>query len=151
MEGLIIAIIIAVISSLFSKDKKKEKPTKQMPPFSNQEVPREWTPVEQPKQQRPKVKSLEDFANEVFGQLNEKSEPKKQPVYEVKEEPVQPVVQEVVKKERSFTRPELGATRPIVQQAKKSSFNVVPQTQQQLMQAIVTSEILGPPKAKQRK
>ncbi len=121
-----------------------------MPPFSNQEVPREWSPVE-PKQERPKVKTLEDFANEVFGQLNEKVEPKKQVVREVKEEPVQPVVQEVVKKERTSTRPELGATRPIVQQAKKSSFNVVPQTQQQLMQAIVTSEILGPPKAKQRK
>ena len=151
MEGLIIPIIIAVISMLFSnKNKKNEKPTKQMPPFSNQEVPREWSPIE-PKQERPKVKTLEDFANEVFGQLNEKLEPKKQVVHEVKEEPVQPVVQEAVKKERTFTRPELGATRPIVQQAKRASFNVVPQTQQQLMQAIVTSEILGPPKAKQRK
>ena len=150
MEGLIMMIIIAVVSSLFSKGKQKEQPTKQMPPFSNQEVPREWSPVE-PKQERPKVKTLEDFANEVFGQLNEKVEPKKQVVREVKEEPVRPVVQEFVRKERTSTRPELGATRPIVQQAKKSSFNVVPQTQQQLMQAIVTSEILGPPKAKQRK
>ena len=143
-------IIIAVVSSLFSKGKKKDEPTKQMPPFSNQEVPREWKSVE-PKQERPKVKTLEDFANEVFGQLNEKVEQKKQVVREVKEEPVRPVVREVVKKERTSTRPELGATRPIVQKAKKSSFNVVPQTQQQLMQAIVTSEILGPPKAKQRK
>ena len=143
-------IIIAVISSVLGKGKKTDEPTKQMPPFSNQEVPREWSPVE-PQQQRPKVKSLEDFANEVFGQLNEKTEPKKQVVREVKEEPVRPVVQEFVRKERTSTRPELGATRPIVQQAKKSSFNVVPQTQQQLMQAIVTSEILGPPKAKQRK
>mgnify|MGYP003549218332 CR=1 FL=1 len=150
MEGLIMMIIIAVISSVLGKGKKTDEPTKQMPPFSNQEVPREWSPVE-PKQQRPKVKSLEDFANEVFGQLNEKVEPKKQVVREVKEEPVRPVVQEFVRKERTSTRPELGATRPIVQQAKKSSFNVVPQTQQQLMQAIVTSEILGPPKAKQRK
>ena len=144
-------IIIAVISSVLSKGKQKDKPTKQMPPFSNQEVPRQSKPVEQPKQQRPKVKSLEDFANEVFGQLSEKVEPKKQIVREVVEEPVQPVVQEVVKKERTFTRPELGATRPIVQQAKKQPFNVVPQTQHQLMQAIITSEILGPPKAKQRK
>ena len=150
MEGLILAIIIAIISSVLGKDKTKDKPTKQMPPFSNQEVPREWSPVE-PKQERPKVKTLEDFANEVFGQLNEKMEPKKQAVREVKEEPVQPVVREVVKKERTSTRPELGASRPIVQQAKKSSLNVVPRTQQQLMQAIVTSEILGPPKAKQRK
>ena len=143
-------IIIAVISSVLGKGKKKDEPTKQMPPFSNQEVPREWSPVE-PKQERPKVKTLEDFANEVFGQLNEKTEPKKQVVREVKEEPVQPVVREFVKKERTSTRPELGASRPILQQAKKSSFNVVPKTQQQLMQAIVTSEILGPPKAKQRK
>ena len=143
-------IIIAVVSSLFSKGKQKEQPTKQMPPFSNQEVPREWSPVE-PKQERPKAKTLEDFANEVFGQLNEKVEPKKQVVREVKQEVVQPVLREVVKKERMTTRPELGATRQIVQQAKKSSLNVVPRTQRQLMQAIVTSEILGPPKAKQRK
>ena len=143
-------IIIAVVSSLFSKGKQKEQPTKQMPPFSNQEVPREWSPVE-PKQERPKVKTLEDFANEVFGQLNQKVEPKKQVVREVEIPPVQPVVREVLKKERTSTRPELGASRPIVQQAKKSSFNVVPKTQQQLMQAIVTSEVLGPPKAKQRK
>ena len=143
-------IIIAVVSSLFSKGKQKEQPTKQMPPFSNQEIPQEWSPVE-PKQERPKVKTLEDFANEVFGQLNEKVEPKKQVVREVKEEPVQPVVREIVKKERTSTRPELGATRPSVQQAKKQSFNVVPRTQHELMQAIVTSEILGPPKAKQRK
>ena len=147
MEGLIITIIIAVVSSLFSKDKKKEQPTKQMPPFSNQEVPQEWSPVE-PKQERPKVKTLEDFANEVFGQLNEKVEPKKQVVREVKEEPVRQVVKEVVNKERTSTRPELGASRPILQQAKKTSFNVVPRTQHELMQAIVTSEILGPPKAK---
>ena len=66
----------------------------------------------------------------------------------MKEEPVRPVMKEVVKKERTSTRPELGATRPIVQQAKKSSINVVPKTQQQLMQAIVMSEILAPPKAK---
>ena len=150
MEGLILAIVIAVISSVLGKDKKKDKPAKPMPPFSNQEVPREWSPVE-PKQERPKVKTLEDFANEVFGQLNEKVDPKKQIVREVKEEPVQPVMREVVKKERTSTRPELGASRPIVQQAKKSSLNVVPRTQHQLMQAIVTSEILGPPKAKQRK
>lgn len=150
MEGLIVAIIIGVISSLFSKDKKKEHPTKQMPPFSNQEIPQKWSPVE-PKQERPKVKTLEDFANEVFGQLNEKVEPKKQVVREVKEEPVRPIMKEVVKKERTSTRPELGATRSLVQQAKRESLNVVPQTQQQLMQAIVMSEILGLPKAKQRK
>ena len=150
MEGLILAIVIAVISSVLGKDKTKNKPAKPMPPFSNQEVPREWSPVE-PKQERPKVKTLEDFANEVFGQLNEKVEPKKQVVREVEVPPVQPVVRESVKKERTSTRRELGATRPIVQQAKKQSFNVVPRTQHELMQAIVTSEILGPPKAKQRK
>lgn len=149
MEGLILAIVIAVISSVLGKD-KKDKPAKPMPPFSNQEVPREWSPVE-PKQERPKVKTLEDFANEVFGQLNEKVEPKKQVVREVEVQPVQPVVREVVKKERTSTRPELGASRPLVQQAKKQSFNVVPRTQHELMQAIVTSEILGPPKARQRK
>ena len=32
-----------------------------------------------------------------------------------------------------------------------SPLNVLPRIKEQLMQAIVTSEILGPPKAKQRK
>ncbi len=43
MEGLIMMIIIAVISSVLGKGKKTDEPTKQMPPFSNQKVPREWS------------------------------------------------------------------------------------------------------------
>ncbi|MFF5993744.1 hypothetical protein AAGS61_03165 [Lysinibacillus sp. KU-BSD001] len=152
MEGLIIMIIIGIVSSLLSKNKEQpeQKPTKAMPPFSQQKPPRENTQRRSHTSERPKVKSLEDFANEIFGQLNEKAE-QKQVTHEPIVEQVKPVVQEVVRETRKSTRPELGASRPIVQQAKKESLVVVPQTKEQLMQAIITSEILALPKAKQRK
>ena len=150
-------IIIGIVSSLLSKNKEQpeQKPTKAMPPFSQQKPPRENTQRRSNTSERPKVKSLEDFANEIFGQLNEKTE-QKQVTHEPIVEQAKPVVQEFVREKtvresRKSTRPELGASRPIVQQAKKESLVVVPQTKEQLMQAIITSEILALPKAKQRK
>ena len=149
MEGLIIMIVMFVLSTLFTKDKDKQKETKSMPPFSNQQIPREGT-REEPRRERPKVRSLDDFAKEVFGQLSEKAEPA-QAAREIVKEPVVEPVREVIRGERKSTRPELGASRPIVQRAKRESHVVVPRTREQLVQAVITSEILGPPKAKQRK
>lgn len=151
MEGLIIAIVIFVISSVLGKDKKKEKPTKQMPPFSPQKAP----PVK-PTKPRPQLKSLEDFANEVFGQLNEKAAQK--PVQQIDlpqttevEATSQQVTQEV-KEVRQSTRPKLAESkRTLVQQATSSQIDFVPRTRKQFTQAMVMAEILGPPKAKQRK
>ena len=149
MEGLIIMIVMFVLSTLFTKDKNKQKETKPMPPFSNQQIPREST-REKPRRERPKVRSLDDFAKEVFGQLSEKAEPA-QAAREIVKEPVAEPVREAIRGERKSTRPELGTSRPILQRAKKESLVVVPQTREQLVQAVITSEILGPPKAKQRK
>lgn len=160
MEGLIIMIILAVVSSLFKKNEDKKKPTKQMPPFSNQPAPRQKEV--RPKLQESRPKSLEDFANEVFGQLNEKSKPvvqkvetpvphemelpKREPDREVREvKERKPIMSERVPSTRTLTE------RPIVQMIKEqetNAFQVVPTNQRELMQAIVMTEILGPPKAK---
>ena len=160
MEGLIIAIILGIITSLFNRGKKEEtkKPTKpmQMPPFSNQPAPRQQKEVRPVQQQNPR-KSLEDFANEVFGQLNEKSKPVVQkvetvpPVQVEKPRQRQPVVEQTTRSQSTNTNRSL-AERPIVQKLKQQSeaLQVVPSNQRELMQAIVMSEILGPPKAKQR-
>ena len=149
MDGLLIMIVMFILSTMFTKDKNKQKETKQMPPFSNQRSPREST-REEPRTERPKVRSLDDFAQEVFGQLREKAEPA-QVAREKVAEPIAEPVREAIRGDRKSTRPELGASRPIVQRAKKESFVVVPQTREQLVQAVITSEILGPPKAKKRR
>ncbi len=150
MEGIIMMVVLFVISTLFTKDKTKEKKTKQMPPFSNQRVPRESTRDEP---ERPKVRSLDDFAQEIFGQLNERAETVRD-VRPTIEEPVKELVKEAAEElrgNRTSSRPELGASRPIVQREKTKSPVVVPSTREQLIHAVITSEILGPPKAKQRK
>lgn len=148
MEGIIIMIVMFVLSTLFTKDKMKQEDKKQMPPFSNQQVPREST-REEPKRQRPVVRSLDDFAKEVFGQLSEKVEPAQTARETIDERVAEPVRE--LKEQRKSTRPELGASRPIMQREKKQTPVVLPNTREQLVQAVIASEILGPPKAKQRK
>ena len=161
MEGLIIAIILGIITSLFNKGKKddNQKSPKQMPPFSSQQAPRQQKEV-RPAQQQNSRKTLEDFANEVFGQLNEKSKPVVQKVETVLppiqvEKPIErqpkPVVEQTTRSQSTNSNRVL-TERPIVQKLKQQSeaLQVVPSNQRELMQAIVMSEILGPPKAKQR-
>ncbi len=175
MEGLIIFIIMGIIGSLLSKNKQKaEKP---MPPFNNKPNTTSFDqypePKVEPKQTRTTVKTLEDFAKEVFEQLNEKStQPKevfREPQYKdvVKVEPkVEPVPTKPIKLEstvpknsNSSNRPSLDENRsskksnkPIMKDAIKQNEigSYVPNTKQALIQAIVASEIIGPPKAKQR-
>jgi hypothetical protein len=160
MEGLIIAIVLGIITSLFNKGKKEDtkKPTKQMPPFSSQPAPRQQKEVRPAQQQNPR-KSLEDFANEVFGQLNEKAKPVDQKIETVTpiqvEKPIQRQPQQVVEqntRSQSTNANRVLTERPIVQKLKQQSeaLQVVPSNQRELMQAIVMSEILGPPKSKQR-
>lgn len=164
MEGLIIMIIIGIISSVFSQ-KGKAKDGKQMPPFSNKSVP-----TQEPRQattSRPK--SLEDFANEIFGQLEQKQpeqkrevilpktveKPKAEMAMPVNERPKRTFEQRVKepenKLETSRGRVNIEQTARVKQmQEKTKPVFVTPRTQETLVQAIVTAEILGPPKAKQR-
>lgn len=159
MEGLIIMIIVFIVSSLFNKGKEQpKKESKQMPPFSSQPAPRKQEV--QPKKSPDRPKTLEDFANEVFGQLNEKAQPILQkiepqplvpkPVEQPVMEPVQPVVN---RRPENSTEARSSKERPIVAMAKQEAaqaFQVVPSNQRDLMQAIVMTEVLGPPKAKRK-
>lgn len=131
-----------------------------MPPF-NRERP-VTTPV-QPSTERRPAKSLEDFANEIFGQLNEKSARDAQPMPVERPVQEQVIVQQVEEKvvsradnRRAPMRTEAASSkeRSLAQKLKEQetgeSFHVVPTSQKALMQAIIMSEVLGQPKAKQR-
>ena len=159
MEGLIIMIIVFIVSSLFNKGKEQpKKESKQMPPFSSQPAPRKQEV--KPKQATNRPKTLEDFANEVFGQLNEKAKPILQhmepqpqvpaPVEQPVIEPVKPVVN---RRSENSSEARSLKERPIVAMAKREAaqaFQVVPSSQRDLMQAIIMTEVLGPPKAKRK-
>jgi hypothetical protein len=158
MESLIIFVIIGIISALFNKDKVKpeqKKPAKQMPSFGQQTVPEKSKPV--PEKQKPAARSLEDFANEIFGQLNEKVEQPREtvPTKSVPDVNIAPV--EVTNSRPTFAdenvrrsaRPQL-AERPLTQKLKQKEVKFVPTTKQQLIQGIVMAEVLGPPKAKRK-
>lgn len=160
MEGLIIAAIIAIISSLFS-GKNKNKEQKSMPPFNNK-------PVEMPVQttippnQQSQPKTLEDFAKGIFEQLNEQKpfsdfagdeQPK---IEQVKSEPTIKIEKELnerkpLSENRSSERVTNAPQLNIEDKIKENEIGqFVPSSRQALMQAIITSEIIGPPKARQR-
>ncbi|MGN7476625.1 hypothetical protein ACTHOQ_02125 [Solibacillus silvestris] len=157
MEGLIIMIVMIIISSLFGKGKEQQKKeSKQMPPFSSQPAPRKQEA--KPKTETKRPKRLEDFANEVFGQLNEKAKTViKEPephIPKQEERPVsEPVKPAAERRGDNSNRGSRSLTeRPIVAMAKRDSeaFQVVPSNQRELMQAIIMTEVLGPPKANRK-
>ncbi|MGE7910235.1 hypothetical protein [Lysinibacillus xylanilyticus] len=157
MEQLIILAIIAIVSSIFGKSKKKEQ--KPMPPFNkNSHVE---PPVETTQERRPsKPQSFEDFAREFLGEWKNEQpqaeEPKK-------------IVEETVKKDvpsyaappliptekvsRTTNRESIGrmaAGKKVVGVAKTQSAFQLPKSKKSLMQAVVMAEVLGPPKAKRK-
>lgn len=163
MEGIIIMVIMFALSSMFAKGKAedKKKQTKPMPPFSNQSAPQPREEVRPSRVETRQPKSLEDFANEIFGQLNDKRNPESKPIetpakIEValpKVEPVREFIERKSEPVEELKRARGLQDRPIVQMMKQQEsdrLKVVPSTQKELMQAIVMTEILGPPKAKQR-
>jgi len=162
MESLIIFIIIGIISALFNKDKKqpeKQKPSKQqMPSFGQQTVPEKSKPV--PQKQRPAARSLEDFANEIFGQLNEKVEEQKPKQLKPRQSQTvlvtptvdtarQVAIDQAKAAERRSERPPLG-DRPLTKKLSTQSISFAPKSRKDLVQGLIMSEILGPPKAKRK-
>lgn len=163
MESIIFLIIAGIISAMFNKEKKNPKdkqPTKQMPSFGQQTVPEKSNPV--PEKRKPVAKSLEDFANEIFGQLNEKVEQKtNSTTTSVPTESVPVGNNDVANDVRSnrikfpnlevrrSERPPL-AERPLTQKLKQQEVKFAPTTKQQLVQGIIMAEVLGPPKAKRK-
>lgn len=173
MEGIIIAIVIALLGRIFTGGNKEEKESPAMPPFNSPKPAQ--PPARQPKKPRVETAgktftSLEDFTREIFGELAEKEkevtqkvEPRTETVERKVRETVatapsifEPVTQPITaspapqaSSSRASTRPELGASRPIIQREKANEYVKVPTTQQELVQAIIASEILGQPKARQ--
>ena len=160
MESLIIFIIIGIISALFNKDKKqpeKQKPSnQQMPSFGQQTIPEKSRPV--PQKQRPAARSLEDFANEIFGQLNEKVEQQKPqqprqsqtiPVAPTNETAREVAIEQAKATERRSERPPLGE-RPLTQKLTEQSISYAPKSRADLVQGLIMAEVLGPPKAKRK-
>lgn len=149
MEGIIMMIVIFIISSIFKGKKQgQEKPKHQMPPFSNQKMPQQ--PAKASENEKPAARSLEDFANEVFGELNKKQQAKPTSFERPKSITNPPEIEIAVKEGRQ--KPQT-TVRPLVQQLTKqndAAFSVVPKSRQDLMQAVVMAEVLGPPKSKQR-
>lgn len=157
MEGLIIMVVLALITRLFSGKNDENKQQKQpsspsaMPPFSNDRPTIQKVEPRKPlRSERPKVevKSLEDFAQEVFGQLQQKAEVKQVPTPVA----VEPVPTPPVQSSRPVfkNRAELGEGRTILQKEKQKKATVsMPKLRQDLVQAVIMAEVLGPPKARQ--
>ena len=167
METIILALVVFAISSLFKGNKKQEQ--KPMPPF-NQSSPTQT--IEQPKQQsgNNRPRSLEDFAKEVFQQLNEKTQPMMEPVpSNTSMEQKAPDVKNTTLKEEVLSKP--VSNRPAFNESRMSDRasgfknggqsrdpikgkeigSVVPTSRAALVQAMITSEILAQPVSKRRR
>lgn len=159
MEQLILFAIIAIVSSIFGKSKNK-KPQKQMPPF-NKDTVVEPPVMEKTSHRTGKTQSFEDFAREFIEDWipeNQKvEEPKKFLEEQVKKEVptyvAPPVLQADVPSRSSNreSRGRLAAGKKEIQTAAGiSSAFQLPQSKNDLVQAIVMAEIVGPPKAKRK-
>ncbi|MGE7998758.1 hypothetical protein ACQKOF_08780 [Lysinibacillus sp. NPDC093190] len=162
MEQLIILAIIAIVSSIFGKSKKKEQ--KPMPPFNkdSQVEPPVNEKAEMTPQQRPtsKPQSFEDFAREFIGEWKNER-PKVEEPKKIVEDTVNKEVQSYVapplvpteKVSRTTNRESIGrlaAGKKVVGVAESQSAFQVPRSKKSLMQAVVMAEVLGPPKAKRK-
>ncbi|KYG92303.1 hypothetical protein A0U40_05005 [[Bacillus] sp. KCTC 13219] len=157
MESLIILIVLGIISSLLGK-KDKSKNTKSMPPFNEQSKPNR-----EPRQAKTTpARSLEDFASEIFGQLEQKKAEVEQQWKEIKpvvpvrtERKIEPIVETVevpkVTYEKTVARPNIEQSLRVTQmKERETAVFTAPTTKKALVQAIVAAEILGPPRAKRR-
>ncbi|TQR10616.1 hypothetical protein [Psychrobacillus soli] len=144
MESLIIFVIIGIISALFGKKKPEQKNApKQVKKVSPQK----------PFAENP-FKNLGELAKE-FKQQQQAELERRMPV--MKEEPVVAVPVEKAQREVSRNqgvprssgrlsvyqgnRPDVNATKPVIA-------GVLPETKDELVRAIILSEILAPPKSK---
>lgn len=150
MEGIFVIIILGIISSIFGKLSDKEQ--KSMPPFGGGK-PVKTLPKERNKQ---KDYSLEDFTKEIFQQFTNEPEQKSKPstininqniVTEQKDEPI---YTELNTLSPSLHSDEKEKPKSHDKSKQVEMPNFVPDTKDALIQAIVTSEILGPPLSKRR-
>ncbi|MFP3919571.1 hypothetical protein U5N28_17360 [Lysinibacillus telephonicus] len=164
MGTILLMVALFVISSLLSGN-KKTKQQKPMPPFNNKPNTQMFDQPKQKETGRTTTKSLEDFASEIFQKLSDTTNTQTSGKAKEKLEDAKShnSFNEVESNQtRSVTRPTLDVNRS-VRSTKEAPSNhsldkikqkeigsIVPTTREALVQAIITTEILGPPKAKQR-
>lgn len=160
MGTILLMVAIFVISSIFNGN-KKHKEQKSMPPFNNKPKPQMFDLPKQTERKKSTPRSLEDFASEIFQKLNENSTTQtKETIEEIKSHTTVDKVEN--NPINSNSRPSLDVNRSVRSSKENSSKlsmgdikqkeigSFVPTSREALIQAIITSEILGPPKAKQR-
>ncbi|EPD54387.1 hypothetical protein HMPREF1210_00373 [Paenisporosarcina sp. HGH0030] len=147
MEPIIFAIIAFIISAIFKRknardDGGKTKPF--LPQSSNQQS----------------MKKLEDYAKEIYGdvqkQISERqiqTAPKPEVIQQMKHvnETVLPVKEKEKTAPTSAARPRrlsLHQSKEVIRTTSSDSISLVPSSEKELLQAIVFSEILAPPKSK---
>ena len=158
MEAIILLIVSAIISAFLKDKNSKDKKAPNKGPVQRPQHSEHRKPMQQRTGQ---TRSLEDYAKEVFRDLENKfgEQPKAEveKAKEIIEEKVAPILEQSSLSEgtRSFessrsTRPAMSRGAEIqkkVKQTDNKTFNF-PQTKNQLAQSIIMAEILGPPKSK---
>jgi hypothetical protein len=146
LEGIILLIVSLLISTLFGKKKQKENPTKVPKPVNK--VPEIKPFVENP------FKNLGELAKEFKQEQQTKIERR---TTDIKTEPVNPIKEEKAQREVSRDQGVPRASgrlsvyqgnRLDVNAAKPMMASVLPETKDELVRAIILSEILAPPKSK---
>ena len=160
MEPLVFLIIAAVVSAIIDKSKKKEqqspKPTtvKHAPPVTQPEVKpvTQARKVEMPSPLFPtetKRPTFEEFAREILGELEPKApaQPKPAPILEPQPEPVMESVTRVREsmQERMEKSSVVATTVKPIEVVRKSPKH------QDLIQAVIMSEVLGQPKSRKNR
>ncbi|MDN4495334.1 hypothetical protein [Ureibacillus aquaedulcis] len=147
MEGIIMMVVLFIISSILGAAKNKPQNQKAMPPFNNQPTKHSYDLPKQPEQR----KSLEDFAGEVFQQLSDKSRHNQPIEKEVVAKQTVPKIRPVLDGNRSSNRSSATSLKTQADPIKQNEIgSLVPTTRNALVQAIITTEILAPPKAKRK-
>lgn len=176
MEQIIILIIMLALGSLFGK--KKEKPEPKQRPERQPRPATMQRPVEREpaRPAASKSRTLKDLSRELFENIQEEfqelqqemQDPEKPKDPQKKQNPQSEIFypETPVEKQRqkqmeqpkpAFSRPERQSRKREHQSDRTSAImtdepilqeDFVPRTQQQVLQGIVYSEILGPPKSK---
>ncbi|HSO58702.1 MAG TPA: hypothetical protein VLQ66_10820 [Paenisporosarcina sp.] len=146
MEVIIFAIITFIISAIAKRKNPNDDGGKTKPFMPNQ-------------QNQQKMKKLEDYAKEIYGdvqkQISERQSPrtnsKPDVISQMEQVKNSPSIQQLKDDQRAARRPgRLSTHQSAVAVSRESTDpeSLVPTTESQLRQAIIFSEILAPPKSK---
>ncbi|ARK26094.1 hypothetical protein SporoP37_16365 [Sporosarcina sp. P37] len=171
MEQLIILVIMLAMGSLFGKKKDDEKqkqppkrqPNRQWPAQPTQRELKEKTepqrtnaaPAEKPRSLKELSKNLFEDIQKEFQDLQQETQeptvktqaPQSEIFYAEPKKPVTTV--SAPRQERQKGRGRLNAQQSVMHEEEQIlQEDLIPRTSQQILQGIVYSEILGPPKSK---